>query len=285
MFQTVSLLPLAAFFAIFAIYPFYELFRMSFSSLRLSNGSFIWSGAGMANFTRAVHDPLFWSSVERSVVFIICTTVATVVLGTALAFLTDRVVVMRQVARNVLLWPAVVAPVVISAMWLLILNPQIGLVNRALDGLGMQPQGWLGSGLGAFVAIVAVDVWHWTPLVYLLVYTALKGVDASVLEAAQVDGAREWQTIRHVLLPLLTPAIVAAAAVRVVMGVKVFDEMYLLTGGGPGTATTVISLDIRQVFFDQLHFGLGAAISVLIVLGVLVVGVLGVALRRAVRVS
>jgi multiple sugar transport system permease protein len=115
-----------------------------------------------------------------------------------------------------------------------------------------------------------LDIWHWTPLVFILVYSSLKGIDHDIIEAARVDGAPEARIYQHIVLPLLAPTIGAAALIRLTMGVKAFDEMYLLTHGGPGTATTLISLYIRDVFFDQLHLGYGAAISVLVVLAVAV---------------
>lgn len=282
-FRWIALAPLLVFVAAFAVYPMIELVRMSLSRVDLQGGQFGYVSAGLANFRREAASPLFWSSVQRSVVFIVLTTLITVVAGTALALLTDRAVATRRLAQNVLLWPAVIAPVVISAMWLLILSPQIGLLNKLAALAGSGGQQWLGSPTGAFASIVAVDVWHWTPVVYLLVYTAMKGIDPSIIEAARVDGAGEGALTRHIVLPLLLPAVAAAAAVRVVMGVKVFDEMYLLTRGGPGTSTMVISLYIRQEFFDQLHFGQGAAASVMVVVGVLLAAALVAVGRRVAR--
>ena len=171
---------------------------------------------------------------------------------------------MQRVAQNVLIWPAVVAPVVISVVWLLILSPQIGLLNRILVSFGLDPQTWLGESFGAMASIIVLDTWHWTPIVFLFVYTALRGIDAEILEAARMDGASYLRQIRDIILPLIAPALAGAAALRLVMGVKAFDEMYLLTFGGPGTATTVITIYLRAVFFDSFDYGYGAALSVTI---------------------
>lgn len=123
------------------------------------------------------------------------------------------------------------------------------------------------------LSIILVDVWHWTPLVFLLVYTSLQAIDGEVLKAASVDGPSESQEIWHIVLPMIRPAILAAAMVRLVMAVKAFDEIYLLTHGGPGNATNLISLHIRTVFFDQLQLGYGAALGLAVILGYGVFGI------------
>jgi multiple sugar transport system permease protein len=168
-------------------------------------------------------------------------------------------------------------------IWLLVLSPSIGALNKLLAGNGLPAQGWLGSEFGAMGSIVFVDVWHWTPVVFLLVYTALRAIDHELLEAARMDGASESQTFWRVILPLLTPALIAAALIRIVMGVKAFDEMYLLTRGGPGDATTLVSLHVRNVFFDRLDVGYGAALSLVVVVAAAAVVVVFFSTRRLAR--
>jgi multiple sugar transport system permease protein len=282
-FKYLAMAPLALFFVVLVAFPVGQLVWMSFGRIRLTAGHLLWSAVGLDNYRRAATDEAFRASLGHSVTFVVFTVVITLLLGTALALATDRIVRFRSVLQNILLWPAVVAPVVISVVWLLILSPQIGLLNRVLDSLGQAPQAWLGDPTGAMAVVIAVDVWHWTPIVYLFVYTALRGLDSSVIEAASIDGAGYWQALRHVVLPLLAPAIAAAAVIRIVMGVKVFDEMYLLTFGGPGTATTVVSIYLRAVFFDAFQYGYGAALSVSVVLLVVLVMLLAAALRAALR--
>lgn len=267
-FPVVAVLPFAAVLAVFAIYPLAELLRMSVSDTRISSGQFISHFTGLDNYLLALADPVAMTSIVNTVVFVATTVPLTLALGTALAILLDRAALVKRIGQTVILWPAVIAPVVVSVIWLLILSPTIGLLNDVLETLGLPTQGWLGSGVGAMAAIIAVDVWHWTPLVFLLVYTSLRGLDSDVLEAARVDGASEWRLLRNIVLPLLKPTLVAAGLIRLVMGVKAFDEMYLLTHGGPGTATTLITHHIRNVFFDALEFGEGAAFSVIVVFAV-----------------
>jgi multiple sugar transport system permease protein len=264
-------LPLLLFFVGLIAYPVIQLVWMAFGDVRLVAGDLLWRFVGLENFERMLGDATFARSLSNSAVFIFFSVVLTLVLGIALALATDKVVRTQQWVQNVLIWPAIIAPVVISVIWLLILSPQIGLLNKLLASIGLTPQTWLGEPVGAMASIILVDVWHWTPIVFLFVYTALRGLDASVLEAAQMDGASYASTVRHIILPLLTPAIIGVTAIRIVMGVKAFDEMYLLTFGGPGDATTVITIYLRSIFFEAFQYGYGAALSVTVVVLVIIV--------------
>jgi multiple sugar transport system permease protein len=282
-FGLLAVVPFAAFMLLFAVYPFVQVVRMSFSDVRIQQGVFLWDFGTLANLARIAEDPLALSSAVTTTVFIAATVPLTIVLGTLLAVLVDRSALLGPIARTLVLWPAVVAPVVVSLIWLLILSPSIGSLNRLLEDVGLPRQGWLGSEAGALLSIILVDVWHWTPVVFLLVYTALQGIDHQILEAARVDGAGERQIFWRVVLPLLVPALAAAALIRLVMGVKAFDEMFLLTRGGPGDATTLVSLHIRNVFFDRLELGYGAAFSLAVVVFVAVLLVVAAGVRRSVR--
>jgi multiple sugar transport system permease protein len=282
-FGLLAVLPFAVFMLVFAAYPLVQLVRMSLSDVSVRDGVFSWDFGTLANFARIADDALAGSSAVTTAVFIAATVPLTLVLGTLVAVLVDRSPLLGPIARTVVLWPAVVAPVVVSLIWLLILSPSIGSLNRLLEDVGLPRQGWLGSETGAMMSIILVDVWHWTPVVFLLVYTALQGIDGQILEAARVDGASEGQIFWRVVLPLLTPALVAAALIRLVMGVKAFDEMFLLTRGDPGDATTLVSLHIRNVFFDRLELGYGAAFSLAVVVFVAVLLLVTALVRRTVR--
>lgn len=281
-FRLAALLPLAVFLLVFATYPTAQLVRMSLSAVNVVGGEFVWSPTGLSNYAEFPNDDVARYSFVVTVVFIAVTVPLTIILGTLLAILVHRSTVLAGLARNVLLWPALIAPVVVSVIWWLILSPNFGTLNKVLESLGLPPQGWLGSSTGAVVSIIVVDVWHWTPLVFILIYAAVQGIEPDLLEAAEVDGAKESQVYRHIVIPLLLPAIGAATLIRLTMGAKAFDEMYVLTKGGPGNATTLVSLYIRNVFFDRLDLGYGAAISVLVIIaiaGVLLIAAIGRALR------
>lgn len=273
-FVVLAVTPFALFMIVFGIYPVIQLVRMAVSDVGLVQGGFTFDFTGGQNLLRILSDENTVPVVVATFVFIVGAVVLTVVLGTALAVLLDRASFFQAFARRVLIWPTVVAPVVVSVIWLLILSPTIGVLNTVLTAFGLPAQGWLGQPIGAMASILLVDVWHWTPLVFLLVYTSLQSMDREVLEAASVDGASEVQAILRIILPMNLPAILAAAAVRLVMSVKAFDEMYLLTHGGPGNATNLVSLHIRTIFFDQLDLGYGAALGLAVILIYAAVGIM-----------
>lgn len=282
LFKYATIAPLVVLTLAFIAYPVYELVRTSLGSVRLTGSELIWEFVGLDNFLKVLDDAIFPVTVVNTLVFIFFAVSLTVIIGVALAFVTDSLVRGQAFFQNILIWPAVIAPVVISVLWLLILSPQLGLVNKIARLFGSNGQTWLGDPAGAMSSVIFVDVWHWTPLVYLLVYTALRTIDGEIIEAAKVDGAGRGTIIRTIQLPILTPTIVGVIAVRIIMGVKVFDEMYLLTHGGPGLSTTIISLYIRTVFFDRLDFGYGSALSILVILAVLVAMLLILATRNVI---
>lgn len=265
-FAAVAVIPFVLFGLVFAAYPLFQVARMAGSDVQIRSGRFEWRWTGLANLRNAFSDALAWQSLANTAVFVLAAVTLSLLAGLALALLVDRAVLMLPLARNVLVWPAIVAPVVVSLMWLLVLSPTAGGLNKLLFNAGLPEQGWLAEGPTAMAAVVAVDVWHWTPVVFLFLYTALQAIDGSILEAARVDGAGEARVIRSVVLPSLLPAIGAVAVVRVIMSVKAFDEMYLLTRGGPDGATTLVSQHIKSLFFDSLQLGEAAAFSLTIVL-------------------
>ena len=260
-----ALLPFVIFLAIFAIYPLYEMFRLSFMRTEIFNGEFLSEFTGLDNFRKIPDDPQAINAIKVTLLFSLLCVIFTIILGIAGAIMVQSSKIFKNWARNIFVWPAVVAPVVVSVMWLLILDPTVGLINKILQSLGQQPQIWLDSKTGAFISVVVVDVWHWTPVVFLFIYAGLNGINQEIIEAARVDGASERQIVRRIILPILLPTIAVIALLRTIMSIKAFDEMYLLTKGGPEGATSLISLHIRKIFVEVLDFGYASALSLCIV--------------------
>lgn len=276
---TVALLPFLIFCLVVGAYPFARVVQMAFSSVNLAGGGFRFSWTGLGNFASVLASKESWQALSNTGLFIVATVVGSVIAGVVLALLADRAVYMLKIARNILIWPAVITPVVVSVIWLLILSPTAGGLNKLLETFGLPGQEWLNTGSGAMLSLIALDIWHWTPIVFLFVYTALQGISDELLEAARIDGASEFAIMRRVVLPLLWPAIGAVAIVRLIMGVKVFDEMYVLTSGGPGGATTLVSQRIQLWFFQDLNYGNAAAFSLLVIAIVIVILVLALLVR------
>lgn len=255
------LAPAAIFLVMLTLLPVALLFALSASKLTWSAGHAQWSYVGLRNFLDLSADILLRASFRNTLVFAFAAVAIQVVLGLGLAVLTSAARRGRVAYRTIFLLPMLLPGIVIGAIWKLLYSFDFGVINQLLGLAGIAPQDWLGSRSFALGAIVAVDVWHWTPFCYLLLLAALEALPQDVYEAARIDGAGAWRTFRHITLPMLAPAITVTFIFRLIMAFKVFDEVYLLTGGGPGTATEVISFTIYRRFFTEDRAGYGAAMS------------------------
>ncbi len=253
--------PAAMFLVVLTLLPIALLLALSASKLTWSTGHAQWSFVGLRNFADLSGDILLRASFWNTLVFAFAAVAMQIVLGLALAVLTTAARRGRVAYRTIFLLPMLLPGIVIGAIWKLLYSFDFGVINQLLGVVGIDPQNWLGSRQLALGAIIVVDIWHWTPFCYLLLLAALEALPQDVYEAARIDGAGPWRTFRHVTLPLLAPAIAVTFIFRLIMAFKVFDEVYLLTGGGPGTSTEVISFTIYRRFFTEDRAGYGAAMS------------------------
>lgn len=274
------MLPALAMLAGLTLLPLCALLLLSFSNVTWQNARPVLTNAGLANFAALLHDSLFVASVRNTLLFAAVAVVIEIVLGLTLALALSAVRRGKDFYTTAFMLPILLPGIVIGAIWALMYNPDFGIINATLGALGLSPHDWLGNPSTALGAIVAVDVWHWTPFCFLLLYAAVESLPADVFEAARIDGASAWQRCRYIALPLLAPTIMVVLAFRAIIAFKVFDEVYLLTSGGPGTATEVISLTIYRRFFVEDHAGSGAAMSIV---AFLVLGGVTLAAMRVIR--
>lgn len=259
-----TLAPALVLFAGVALVPIVELVAMSVSQIDWVQGKAQWRFVAFDQYLRVAGDALFRTGVGNTLVFAIGGVLVQMLLGFALALLTTRIARGRALYRTVFILPILVPGIVIGAIWKLMYNFDFGVLNQLLAVVGVRPVDWLGNTATALAAVIVVDVWHWTPFVFLLMLAGLESLPQDVYEAARVDGATFLQELRHVTLPLMLPTIVVTLVFRVIVGVKVFDEIYLLTGGGPGTSTEVVSYTIFRRFFTEGQTGYGAAMSLVV---------------------
>jgi multiple sugar transport system permease protein len=278
------LLPAVLLFVLVALVPIGVLVAMSVARIDWIAGKANWRFVGIDQYVQVLHDTLFRAGVANTIIFAVAAVVVQMVLGFALAMLTTRVTRGRVAYRTVFLLPILVPGIVIGAIWKLMYNFDFGVLNQLLGIAAIAPIDWLGSTATALAAVIAVDVWHWTPFVFLLMLAGLESLPQDVYEAAHVDGATFWQELFHITLPLMLPTIAVTLVFRIIVGVKVFDEIYLLTGGGPGTATEVVSYTIFRRFFTEGQTGYGSAMSVVVLFVLALVFILARAsfARRAV---
>ncbi len=216
-----------------------------------------------ANFTRLAHDTVLAAAAAQTLIFTLAALIVEFVLGLTLAVLIDSLTRAKSFFRAGLLIPMLLPPVVAAVAWRLIFNPQFGVLNGSLRELGLNTSGllWTGGNHSALPSVILVDVWEWTPFLFLLLSAGLQAIPQEPLEAARIDGANSWQIFRDVTLPLLKPVIVLALLLRGMDLVRIFDQIFILTQGGPGTATETVSLYIYRTAFRFSNFGYAAAMS------------------------
>ncbi|MDF0599996.1 sugar ABC transporter permease [Psychromarinibacter sp. C21-152] len=267
-----SLLPAALLLIVLTIYPVFNLVGLSLSDVEWIDGRADTSFTGLDNFEQLFqHEPVYWAGVRNTIVFAVCAVTAQMIFGFAMALAARRASGFGRVAlTTIFLMPIVIPPIVIGAMWRLLLGRDFGAVNTLLGYVGLGPVDFLGNPDVALASVIMVDIWHWTPFVFLLMLTGLESLDDEVFEAARFDVKTNWQELRYVTIPLMIPTILITAGLRIVLTFKVFDEVYLLTAGGPGTATEVINFSIYRTFFAQDRVGVGSAMSLLTLVAVAV---------------
>jgi multiple sugar transport system permease protein len=260
-----TLAPALGLMLLLSVLPLANLFVSSFQDISWAGGDAIRTSAGVSHYRALASDTLFRAGLVNTFIFAFGAVAGQMVLGLGLALLCSKVTRGRVLYRTVFILPILIPGIVIGAIWKLMLNYDFGLINQGLALLGIVPQDWLGTTETALLSVIVVDIWHWTPFCFLLFLAGLESLPQDVFEAAKMDGASAWQELRYVTLPLIVPTILVTFAFRLVLAFKVFDEVYLLTSGGPGTATEVVSFTLYQRFFTEDRIGYGSAMSVAVI--------------------
>ncbi|MGD9903307.1 MAG: carbohydrate ABC transporter permease [Vicinamibacterales bacterium] len=234
-------------------------------SLHLHDLRMPWLGRpwiGLANYVEAGGDPRFLGALGRTVAFAVVTVTLELLLGLGLALVLDRVVRGRGLVRTVVVLPWAIPTVVAALVWRFMFESPGGLASTVLGAAGLAPPTWFADPLAAWLPLIAADAWKTTPFVALLLLAGLQTIDRSLYEAAAVDGASPWQQFIAVTLPLLMPSLVVAGLFRALDAFRVFDVVYVMTAGGPGTATETVALYTFSTLLQHLRFGYGSALSV-----------------------
>ncbi len=229
------------------------------------------SFAGLGNYVSVFTDDRFWSSVLHMAYFTIIAVPAETVLGFLIALLLNRDFYLKGVVRSLVLLPMIATPVAVGLIWALMMNPELGVLNYFLQVLHLPRSLWATSSALAIPSIALVDIWEWTPFMALIILAALQSLRTDQLEAATIDGANAWQRLFRIIVPVIRPAIVIAVVLRTIDALKTFDIIYVITQGGPGTASETLNVYAFKSSF--LYLRIGYASSLLVVLAIIVVGV------------
>ena len=216
---------------------------------------------GLENFASIVEAPEFWSALWITVQFTLLVVVTVSVLGVLVALLLNQPFRGRGFVRALVLLPWAIPPVVNGLMWQWIYDSKIGALNGLLVSLGVlsEYRGWLSDPTSALLALAFADVWNVLPLAVILLLAALQKIPAELYESARMDGAGPFQMFRHVTFPWLAQTLLVVLILQTLSAIRAFDVIYVLTAGGPGTATTTLVWKTYLTTFENLDFGLGNA--------------------------
>lgn len=277
------LLPAVAVLALGLLVPLYNAVLLSFYDWNFGQP---WSAArylGTANFERLWNDPTVWRSVRTTFVFGFWVVTLEMLIGVGLALLLEKAVRGATFFRTLFVMPLMIAPVVVGLIWRYLLDARNGIVNYyllqigeavpALQNLGFKSQAWLGDPTLAMVSIIVSDVWQWTPFVFMIVLAGLQGLPGDVMEAAYIDGANWWRMTWHVKLPMMRNILLIALLMRIIDVFRALEVIFIMTGGGPGSSTRVLSLTLFQTAFTSRDLGYASTIALLLSLILIVFSV------------
>jgi multiple sugar transport system permease protein len=258
------LAPSLVILGLFGIFPFLYVVWVSFHEWNpfAANPEKIFNWA--ENYRTLVFDAGFLASLGVTFAFVFFAVASEIVLGYALAQAFMREFPGKAFFRTIHTLPLIMAPIIVGSVWKLMTTPSVGIIPYLLKStVGYDLNIGL-SAVAAFTVTVIMDVWHWTPLVTLSLIAALVSLPTDPFEQAQIDGAGPRQIFWHITLPMIRPALLATVFIRLMDAMRTVDEVFMLTGGGPGSATRYVGVHIFKEVFPRTNYGYGSAISVIV---------------------
>lgn len=245
----------------------------SFYSFGLTSQKWVFEGFG--NYNRLASDPIFWVALRNNVVIVIGSIILQVGIGCILAAILDRGLPSgKTFFRTITFMPMVVSAVAVALIWLIILDPNIGVLNTIVKSLGLKPPqlGWLGDPNISIYVILVVAAWQYTGFMMVLILAGLQGIPRELYEAAAIDGALGVRAFFYITLPSIRNVLIVAVLITTIGGFKVFDFVYVLTQGGPANATQVLGTYIYLQAFNLTNMGYANAIAVVLLAIAVVLG-------------
>lgn len=263
------LTPAVVFISVITIYPFIYGVYLSLCDFTLMGVSF----RGFENFLNLFRDERFLNSLKITLIFVFSAVSLEFLIGLGVAILLNRPFRGKTVIAPLIYIPMIMAPIAVALMWRMLYSPEFGPVNFFLlsSGLISRQIAWLSESGFALLSLVIVDTWQWSPFMFLVLYAGLQSIPTELSEVAQIDGASGWKIFRHVTLPLLSPFVILAFLFRLMDAFKVFDSISVLTKGGPGTSTEVVSWLSYLTGFTYFRLGYAAAMAIILYIFVMII--------------
>lgn len=225
---------------------------------------------GLKNFIDLFKDRYFIQASLNTLKFVLLAVFCELILGIFIAVFVDSLKHIGKVMRVIILFPALIPPVTVALIWQMMMSNNNGILNRMLNTLGINGINWLLSPEYAFRSILLIDIWQYTPVVFLIIFAALQAIPDPQFEAAKIDGVNTWQKFIYITLPNIKEALYLAVIMRMVDTFRLFDKVNILTKGGPAGTTSTMTQYIYQHGVNGLNLGFSSAASIIMTLSVLI---------------
>lgn len=275
------LMPALAVVIIAVVIPLINSVILSAQNVRLNIANHEPTFVGLDNYRQMLEDPDFGITVKNTTVFAVISVTVECVIGIAVAMMLSGDSRKARFLRSIMLIPMIVAPVVSGNLWRMMLDKSTGVINYLLTVVGLPSINWLGNTALAMLSVIVVDTWRMTPWVALLLISGIKAIPLDMVEAAMVDGVTKWQNFVHVILPQLYRIFMLVLMIRTIDAFKVFDVVYVMTGGGPGRATEMLPNYIYTQGLRYFNAGYAAALAIAFLAAMAVLALVFAKLRSA----
>lgn len=279
-YSVLFILPSFILYTLFVIYPTLNSLNLSFTN---------WDGIskdihyiGFGNFVEMFHSERVYNALKNTLILSISLVLLENVMAIILAMLVDQIRWCKNLLRSIFYFPVLLSGIVMGFVWAIIFNYNFGVISQLLDKIGLEGLkiDWLGDPKYALLAIIITTVWKGSGY-YMIIYLAgLQGIPPELHEAASIDGANRWQQFRHVTFPLLAGAMTVSFMLSMISALKIFDQIAVMTDGGPGFATETMTYIVYKVGFSELRQGYGTALSLVLFILILIVSLIQVRLLR-----
>jgi multiple sugar transport system permease protein len=271
--RNLFIFPTLVFLIVVNIFPlFYSLFLSFADYSAVAHKPIDW--IGIRNYRELLHDPTIWESFYLTMKYVIISVAGQVLIGFGIALLLNRNLPAKGLLTTLLLLPMMMSMAIVGLFWKLLYNPSWGIVNYLL---GLEKFEWVSNPDFALLAIAITDIWMWAPFVMLLSLAGLSAIPQYLYEAASIDRASWWFTFRRITLPLVSPLLLIAIIFRTLEAFKTFDLAYIMTGGGPGTATELIAIRLYNMAFPQWQTGRSCALAYILL--IMVIGITNIYIK------
>ncbi len=258
------LLPTVLTLILITVFPLLYSLNVSMRDYSLARGKIVHEFNNFQNFVHVLKDAEFYNSLWVTFKFSLGCLIIEIPLGFGLALLFSRPGYKLEPLSMLLMLPMALSPVVIGLVFRWFYSAEVGIFGYLIQSIGITPPSWSGSKTAALWSIIIADVWEWTPYVFLICMAGLKAVQEDMYEAAAIDGASTWKQFRYVTLPLMIPTLIVVLMLRAIPVFREFDKIFIITDGGPGTATEATSLYIFKQFLWFNNLGTATAASLLL---------------------